>query len=152
MPVPPEVVNDRPLSMRAGKLELKFAAQSGVSILPVKSEKGFQASSWLGIITAGKLWAEIICDHQVQPRSHFTALSLPCHCLSLPFLDLLLSQVDGAVPQLVDQIKKVTPTHERASADQATDYYTTDDEGACSNPRGFGAPLSSLAPFLIALC
>ena len=73
----PEVLNDRPLSMRAGKLELKFAAQSGVSILPVKSEKGFQASSWLGIITAGKLWAEIICDRQVQPRSHFTALSLP---------------------------------------------------------------------------
>ena len=42
-------------------LELKFAKQSGVPIVPVmmeprKTGQPWHAGGWLGIITAGKLW------------------------------------------------------------------------------------------------
>ena len=43
-------------------LELKFAQQSGVPIVPVMMEapdssgQSWQAGSWLGVITAGSLW------------------------------------------------------------------------------------------------
>lgn len=38
------------------KLELKYAKQKGVAILPVKMQSGWTASEWLGIVTAGALW------------------------------------------------------------------------------------------------
>ena len=41
------------------KLELKFAQQSGVPIVPVMMIADFQASGWLGIITAGTLWTAV---------------------------------------------------------------------------------------------
>ena len=75
------------LFVAAGKLELKFAAQSGVSILPIKSEKGFVATSWLGIITAGKLWAELVDENEIE----------------------------AVAPTLIEQIKKVVPEHELTS-------------------------------------
>eukprot|EP01050_Picozoa_sp_SAG11_P000358 SAG11_NODE_10_length_27955_cov_15.365235_10_plen_76_part_00 len=34
-------------------LELKFAAQNGVPLVPVLMEPGFRAGGWLGILTAG---------------------------------------------------------------------------------------------------
>jgi hypothetical protein len=43
-------------------LELKFAKQSGVPIVPVMMEapdssgRPWQAGGWLGVITAGSLW------------------------------------------------------------------------------------------------
>jgi hypothetical protein len=42
-----------------GALELKFAAQTGVAIVPVMVEEGFQATGWLGILTAGLLWTKL---------------------------------------------------------------------------------------------
>jgi hypothetical protein len=38
------------------KLELKFAQQSGVPIIPVMMEPNFAAKKWLGILTAGSIW------------------------------------------------------------------------------------------------
>eukprot|EP01048_Picozoa_sp_COSAG05_P015061 COSAG05_NODE_1770_length_4114_cov_1.871113_2_plen_673_part_00 len=44
------------------KLELKFARQTGVPICPVKMEQEWNASDWLGIITAGSLWTPLYSD------------------------------------------------------------------------------------------
>jgi hypothetical protein len=41
------------------KLELKFAQQSGVPIVPVMVQADWRASDWLGIITAGALWTPL---------------------------------------------------------------------------------------------
>eukprot|EP01052_Picozoa_sp_SAG31_P065240 SAG31_NODE_24067_length_490_cov_0.659847_1_plen_93_part_10 len=45
------------------QLELKFAKQRGVPILPVMMQSehasGWVASGWLGIITAGALWTSL---------------------------------------------------------------------------------------------
>jgi hypothetical protein len=38
------------------KLELKFAQQSGVPIIPVMMQAKFTAKSWLAILTAGSIW------------------------------------------------------------------------------------------------
>lgn len=38
------------------KLELKFAQQSGVPIIPVMMEANFSAKGWLAILTAGSIW------------------------------------------------------------------------------------------------
>lgn len=38
------------------KLELKFAQQSGVPIIPVMMQANFKASGWLAILTAGSIW------------------------------------------------------------------------------------------------
>lgn len=44
------------------KLELKFAQQSGKPIVPVKMVPEFEATGWLGIITAGSLWTSVDLD------------------------------------------------------------------------------------------
>jgi hypothetical protein len=41
------------------KLELKFAQQSGVPIVPVMLAPDWRASDWLGIVTAGALWTAL---------------------------------------------------------------------------------------------
>eukprot|EP01052_Picozoa_sp_SAG31_P021337 SAG31_NODE_1645_length_7652_cov_2.069906_2_plen_249_part_00 len=41
------------------KLELKFAKQTGVPIVPVMMEAGFRPSGWLGLLTAGSLWTPL---------------------------------------------------------------------------------------------
>eukprot|EP01046_Picozoa_sp_COSAG06_P094507 COSAG06_NODE_40661_length_399_cov_227.113333_1_plen_132_part_11 len=43
------------------KLELKFAKQSGVPIVPVMAEstRGWRPSGWLGIVVAGSLWTPL---------------------------------------------------------------------------------------------
>ena len=38
------------------KLELKFAQQSGVPIIPVMMQEHFTAKGWLGILTSGSVW------------------------------------------------------------------------------------------------
>ena len=38
------------------KLELKFAQQSGVPIIPVMMQPNFTPKQWLGILTAGSIW------------------------------------------------------------------------------------------------
>ena len=48
------------------KLELKFAQQSGVPIIPVLMEKGYFAKGWLGILTAGSIWIEMF-ESQAVP-------------------------------------------------------------------------------------
>ena len=45
------------------KLELKFAQQSGKPIVPVKLVPEFEATGWLGIITAGSLWTSVDLDN-----------------------------------------------------------------------------------------
>lgn len=44
------------------KLELKFAQQSGVPIVPVMMQPDWKASGWLGIITAGTLYVQMHGD------------------------------------------------------------------------------------------
>ena len=41
------------------QLELQFAKQLGVPIVPVLMQAGYQASGWLGIVTAGSLWVPL---------------------------------------------------------------------------------------------
>ena len=41
------------------RLELQFAKQSGVPVVPVKFAADYSASGWLGIITAGSLWVPL---------------------------------------------------------------------------------------------
>ena len=38
------------------KLELKFAQQSGIPIIPVMMQANFTAKGWLGILTSGSIW------------------------------------------------------------------------------------------------
>ena len=38
------------------KLELKFAQQSGVPIIPIMMQADFAAKGWLAILTAGSIW------------------------------------------------------------------------------------------------
>jgi hypothetical protein len=38
------------------KLELKFAQQLGVPIIPIMMQPNFTAKGWLGILTAGSIW------------------------------------------------------------------------------------------------
>eukprot|EP01043_Picozoa_sp_COSAG02_P019540 COSAG02_NODE_945_length_15722_cov_74.792357_10_plen_169_part_00 len=45
--------------MSAGALELKFAAQTGVPIVPVMIQENFKSSGWLGILSAGLLWTRL---------------------------------------------------------------------------------------------
>jgi hypothetical protein len=40
-------------------LELKFAQQSGVPIVPVMMQPNFTAKKWLGILTAGSIWTPL---------------------------------------------------------------------------------------------
>ncbi|MEC9396791.1 MAG: NB-ARC domain-containing protein, partial [Myxococcota bacterium] len=49
------------------RLELQFAKQSGVSILPVMVEgSGWRASGWLGLLTAGSLWTRLKDDSSFE--------------------------------------------------------------------------------------
>eukprot|EP01050_Picozoa_sp_SAG11_P003010 SAG11_NODE_161_length_14021_cov_36.845065_11_plen_702_part_00 len=49
------------------KLELKFAAQTGVPIVPVMLEdSGWKASDWLGIITAGALYTPLCTESDMD--------------------------------------------------------------------------------------
>jgi hypothetical protein len=41
------------------QLELKFAQQAGVPIIPVKFSSDWKATGWLGLITAGGLWISL---------------------------------------------------------------------------------------------
>jgi hypothetical protein len=75
-------------------LELKFAKQSGVPLVPVMVEgSGWRPSAWLGLLTAGALW---------------TPLTDP-------------ATFDENVRQLQGQIEKVTGVaeHEEVSSDEA---------------------------------
>ena len=65
------------------KLELKFAKQSGVPIVPVmvESTRGWRPSGWLGIVVAGALWTSL-CDE---------------------------SEFDSSIRSLVEQIKGAVP-------------------------------------------
>eukprot|EP01045_Picozoa_sp_COSAG04_P004647 COSAG04_NODE_205_length_20393_cov_45.275796_13_plen_2486_part_00 len=48
-------------------LELKFAKQSGVEIIPVMMEGGgWRASGWLGLLTAGSLWTRMTDESQLE--------------------------------------------------------------------------------------
>ena len=40
-------------------LELKFAQQSGVPLVPVMMQESYSAGGWLGILTAGALWVPL---------------------------------------------------------------------------------------------
>ena len=49
------------------RLELQFAKQSGVPVLPVMVEgSGWRASGWLGLLTAGSLWTRLQDDSSFE--------------------------------------------------------------------------------------
>ena len=48
------------------KLELKFAQQSGVPIIPVMMEPNFSAKGWLGILTSGSIWTPMYDNSSVS--------------------------------------------------------------------------------------
>merc|ERR1719272_2517835 len=49
------------------KLELQFAQQSGVPIIPVMMQADFTAKGWLGILTSGSVWTPMY-DHATVPN------------------------------------------------------------------------------------
>eukprot|EP01051_Picozoa_sp_SAG22_P006380 SAG22_NODE_416_length_10804_cov_4.791126_4_plen_1245_part_00 len=70
------------------QLELKYGRTQKVPIVPVMMEKNWEATGWLGIVTAGILWTPLydddtfaanigaLCDHvakYVMPTAHATA-------------------------------------------------------------------------------
>ena len=69
------------------KLELKFAKQSGVPIVPVMAEstKGWRPSGWLGIVVAGALWTPLRSDGEFESN-----------------VRSLVEQIKGAVPSSGD--------------------------------------------------
>eukprot|EP01045_Picozoa_sp_COSAG04_P006490 COSAG04_NODE_320_length_16877_cov_26.485401_1_plen_4766_part_00 len=80
------------------KLELKFAKQSGVEIVPVMAQGGgWRASGWLGLLTAGSLWTRLTDE----------------------------SQFDDSVRQLHEQIQKVVGA---ADADEEAETVTDEPE------------------------
>ena len=48
------------------KLELNFAKQNNVPIVPVKMQDHWKASEWLGVVTAGLLWTPMHDQTAVQ--------------------------------------------------------------------------------------
>jgi hypothetical protein len=52
-------------------LEVKFAKQSGVPILPCMMEGGgWRASGWLGLLTAGSLWTRLTGGESFEAEVH----------------------------------------------------------------------------------
>jgi hypothetical protein len=88
--------------MRRSRLELQFAKQSGVPIVPVLMQPDYQASGWLGIVTAGALW--------------------------VPLYDA--ATFDTGIEQLVQQIKNTVPQEDLidAEAGAAAEQLFTVDE------------------------
>merc|ERR1712097_80157 len=82
------------------KLELKFAKQSGVPIVPVMAEstKGWRASGWLGIVVAGALWTPLRSDGEFESN----------------------------VRSLVEQIKSAVPSSGGGGASSDDDEYEGD--------------------------
>ena len=84
------------------KLELKFAQQSGVPIIPVMMQANFTPSGWLGILTAGAIWVPLHSDADFQEG-----------------IGKLLSQLLMAAPHLAGSTlakKKARSVHTTASA------------------------------------
>ena len=63
------------------RLELQFAKQTGVPIVPVIVEAGYTAAGWLGIVTAGGLWVPLFDPSTIADG-----------------VDQLVQQVQRAVP------------------------------------------------------
>eukprot|EP01046_Picozoa_sp_COSAG06_P048110 COSAG06_NODE_7127_length_2621_cov_1.434576_2_plen_179_part_00 len=47
------------------KLELKFAQQTGVPIVPVMAQQNWTPRGWLGLLTAGLLWTPVLDDSSI---------------------------------------------------------------------------------------
>jgi hypothetical protein len=97
-------------------LELKFAQQSGVPIIPVMMQPNFTAKKWLGILTAGSIW--------------------------IPMYDSA-SVVEG-VTKLIAQAQQVIPRllrHADATGDSASE---TSDNTASFNAGAWGDEMFSL--------
>lgn len=89
------------------KLELKFAQQSGVPIIPVMMQADFAAKGWLAILTAGSIWTPM-----------YEKASVP-----------------GGVEKLIEQAQHVVPGMHGSddtsdAASEASDATESFDEGA----------------------
>jgi hypothetical protein len=96
-------------------LELKFAQQSGVPIIPVMMQPNFTAKKWLGILTAGSIWT-------------------PMH--------ESVSVVEG-VSKLVVQAQQVIPGM-REDADANNDEASETSEQSSFDVAGWGDEMFSL--------
>lgn len=84
------------------KLELKFAQQSGVPIIPVMMQANFTAKGWLGILTSGSVWTPMY-DHATVPDG----------------IDKLIAQGQHLVPGMRGE-DDVSDTMSEASGDGST--------------------------------
>ena len=89
------------------KLELKFAQQSGVPIIPVMMQENFTAKGWLGILTSGSIWTPMHAGASVR---------------------------DG-IGKLIDQVRHLVPGVRRANdasdcASETSDNTESFDVGA----------------------
>ena len=97
------------------KLELKFAQQSGVPIIPVMMQPNFAAKGWLGILTSGSVWTPM-----------YESSSVP------DGIDKLIAQAQHLVPGMRGE--DVSDTMSEASGD-----------GSSFDVGGWGEEIFSLA-------
>jgi hypothetical protein len=99
------------------KLELKFAQQSGVPIVPVMMQPNFTAKKWLGILTAGSIWT---------PMYEIASL--------LDSVTKLIAQAQQVIPGLLQD------------ADATSDVASETSEGTTSfDVAGWGEGMFSLS-------
>lgn len=99
------------------KLELKFAQQSGVPIIPVMMAPNFSAKGWLAILTAGTIWT---------PMHESTSLH------------------DG-IDQLVAQVRHVVPGMRGGADDYSSDTLSEGSGGGDFDVGAWGEELFSVA-------
>ena len=86
------------------KLELKFAQQSGVPIIPVMMQANFAAKGWLAILTAGSIWTPMHESGSV-----------------LDGVDNLIIQVQHVVPHMRSQDDASDAASEASDATESFD-------------------------------
>jgi len=95
------------------KLELKFAKQTGIPIVPIMlASNEWRATGWLGILTAGSLWTPLALDDDFSHN-----------------MTNIIGQIQLAVPAMVEE-SVATLNHGRqpSIADAVVDSLEAEDE------------------------
>jgi hypothetical protein len=86
------------------KLELQYAQQSGVPIIPVMMQPNFVAHEWLGILTAGSIWTPMYDSASVVDG-----------------VTKLIAQTKQVIPELLSA-NKTNDTEQPSAISQAEDF------------------------------
>jgi tetratricopeptide (TPR) repeat protein len=105
------------------KLELKFACQTGIPIVPVMLEddraEGWRPSEWLGVITAGALWTPLSADSGFDQSITNLIVQLQAG-IGSTFTDMSLSSTDQKFQEEFQEEEGGAHEKEKASMSSAT--------------------------------